>query len=111
DAELAREAERVQASFNRRFWRPKHGYLFDVVDGEHGDDASVRPNQLFAISLPHPVLAREHWRPVVDLVRDRMLIRRGVRTLAPGDPRYRGLHAGDVHRRDAAYHNGTAWPW
>jgi predicted glycogen debranching enzyme len=114
DAALHQAADRVRDSFNRRFWCEARGHLFDVVDGEEGpdgDDASLRPNQLFAFSLPHPVLARERWRPVLEVVRRALWTPRGLRTLAPADARYRGLHAGDVSTRDAAYHNGTVWPW
>lgn len=111
DYRLDNEADRVAHSFNRRFWSEAHGHLYDVVDGEQGDDASLRPNQLFAFSLPHPVLARERWKPVLEAVRGALWTPRGLRTLAPSDPRYRGRHAGDVATRDAAYHNGTVWPW
>ncbi|MBS2026401.1 MAG: glycogen debranching enzyme family protein [Deltaproteobacteria bacterium] len=111
DHALLRESERVRASFNERFWCELRGHLFDVVDGEQGDDASLRPNQLFALSLPEPVLARERWLAVLEAVRDALLTPFGLRTLAPSDERYRGTYAGDVRARDAAYHNGTVWPW
>ena len=111
DDALLSESERVRASFNRRFWCEARGHLFDVVDGESGDDASLRPNQLFALSLPEPVLARERWPAVLDAVRKSLLTPFGLRTLAPSDERYRGTYAGDVRARDAAYHNGTVWPW
>jgi len=108
---FAREAARVQKSFNSRFWCAARGHLFDVVDGEHGDDVSLRPNQLFAISLPHPVLERARWRNVLEAVRGALLTPYGLRTLSPDDARYRGQHGGDVLARDAAYHQGTVWPW
>ena len=108
---LAEHAERVRAAFNRRFWYAAGGYLYDVVDGEQGDDAACRPNQVFAISLPHPVLDGERWRPVLGVVRERLLTPFGLRSLAPGHPDYKPKYFGDLRSRDAAYHQGTVWPW
>jgi predicted glycogen debranching enzyme len=104
-------AERARESFNRRFWNPGTGYLFDVVDGENGDDPLCRPNQLFAISLDHPVLNEEHWQAVVDVATSRLLTPVGLRSLAPGEPNYRAHYDGDLHARDAAYHQGSVWGW
>src|SRR5262249_44155730 len=73
-------ADQASDSFERRFWNPETGYLFDVVDGDQGDDPACRPNQLFAISLPHPVLAREHWDSVVDVVERELLTPVGLRS-------------------------------
>jgi len=87
------------------------GYLYDIVDGENGDNAQCRPNQIFAISLDHPVLEREHWRSVLDVVRKRLLTPVGLRSLAPGDPEYKERYYGDLRARDAAYHQGTVWAW
>jgi glycogen debranching enzyme len=104
-------AERARESFNRRFWYAKGGYLYDVVDGEQGDDAACRPNQLLAISPKHPVLEERYWKPVLDIVEERLLTPFGLRTLAPGHPDYRSQYFGDRRARDAAYHQGTVWPW
>jgi predicted glycogen debranching enzyme len=104
-------AERVRASFNRRFWYAKGGYLYDVVDGENGDDAACRPNQLFAFSLDHPVLERARWEPVVRTVEKRLLTPVGLRTLSEDHPEYKRVYFGDLRARDAAYHQGTVWPW
>ena len=71
--DIAARAERVRRSFNRRFWYDKGGYLYDIVDGENGDDPSFRPNQIIAVSLDHPVLDEERWHRVVDLVRERLV--------------------------------------
>ena len=71
--DIAARAEQARRSFNRRFWYDKGGYLYDIVDGETGDDPSFRPNQIMAISLDHPVLDEERWRPVVDAVREKLL--------------------------------------
>ena len=108
---LAEHADRVRASFNRRFWYAAGGYLYDVIDGEQGDDPACRPNQIFALALRHPVLARERWQPVFETVRQRLLTPVGLRSLAPGDPQYRPTYDGDLRARDAAYHQGTVWPW
>jgi predicted glycogen debranching enzyme len=107
----AEAAELVRASFNARFWYAAGSYLYDVVDGESGDDASCRPNQIFAISLPHPVLEPNRWRPVVDVVRSKLLTPVGLRSLSSDHPSYRAQYYGDLRARDAAYHQGTVWAW
>jgi len=105
-------ADRVRDSFNARFWYGDGGYLYDVVDDERGgNDAKLRPNQVLAISLPHPVLARERWEQVMRIVRDKLLTPVGLRSLAPGDPEYKAKYFGNLRARDAAYHQGTVWAW
>jgi len=104
-------AARLRETFNRRFWYDEGQHLYDVVDGEGGDDAACRPNQIMAISLPHPVLDDSRWAPVLEVVRSRLLTPFGLRTLAPGHPQYRPKYYGDLRSRDAAYHQGTVWPW
>jgi predicted glycogen debranching enzyme len=111
ELDLASRARRVHDAFNARFWSRAHGHLYDVVDGEAGDDGACRPNQVFAIALDHPVLAREHWEPVLTVVRDRLLTPVGLRSLAPGHPDYKSRYYGDLRSRDAAYHQGTVWGW
>ncbi len=101
----------VRESFNRRFWHERAGHLLDVVDGENGDDTACRPNQVVAISLTHPVLASRYWRPVLRIVRDELLTPFGLRTLSPKHPAYQPKYYGDLRSRDAAYHQGTVWPW
>ncbi len=108
---LSRHAERAYRSFNARFWYEAGGYLYDVVDGEKGDDPACRPNQVFAISLPHPILARERWSPVMETVRQRLLTPVGLRSLAPDHADYQRYYDGDLRSRDAAYHQGTVWAW
>jgi predicted glycogen debranching enzyme len=110
-AGYAQLAEQVRASFNRRFWNSRTGSLFDVVDGENGDDPACRPNQIFAVSLPHPVLDETLWEPVLKVVRERLLTPVGLRSLAPGEPDYKPTYHGDLRTRDAAYHQGTVWAW
>ena len=104
-------AEQARSSFNERFWSDSLGYLYDVVDGEHGDSTHCRPNQIFAISLDHPVLDRSRWQAVLDVVKQRLLTPVGLRSLAPGDPDYKERYYGDLRARDAAYHQGTVWAW
>jgi predicted glycogen debranching enzyme len=110
-ATLAQHAARAHDSFNRRFWYERGGYLYDIVDGEEGADDACRPNQILAISLDHPVLDSAYWRPVVDTVSARLLTPVGLRSLAPGHPDYQPRYWGDIHARDAAYHQGTVWGW
>lgn len=103
-------ANLTRFSFNAVFWNADAGCLYDVVENGRRD-ASVRPNQLFAIALPHPVLERRHWRSVVDRVRSDLLTPFGLRTLSPADPNYVGRYEGPPASRDAAYHQGTVWAW
>jgi predicted glycogen debranching enzyme len=104
-------AEQAEDSFHRRYWFDGGGYLFDVVDGEAGNDSSLRPNQIFSLSLRFPILREERWRPIVDIVGEKLLTPYGLRTLGPGHPDYKATYAGDLRARDAAYHQGTVWPW
>jgi glycogen debranching enzyme len=104
-------AEEVAREFAARFWNERVGHLNDVVDGTEGDDASLRPNQIFAVSLPYPILDEGRARRVVDAVKRDLLTPYGLRTLSPHDPRYRGRYEGDQRARDGAYHQGTVWPW
>ena len=104
-------AARVQTSFNDRFRTARHPHLLDVIDGPGGDDASLRPNQVFALSLTHPVLDPGHWRDVLDAIERELLTPVGLRTLARGGAGYRPRYAGSLRERDAAYHQGTVWPW
>jgi hypothetical protein len=109
--EFAAHADQTRASFNRRFWHAAGGYLYDVVDGENGDDAAFRPNQIFALALEHPVLDREYWEAVVTAVHAKLVTPVGLRSLAPGEPDYKPRYFGDLRARDAAYHQGTVWAW
>ncbi|MBI2943456.1 MAG: glycogen debranching enzyme family protein [Candidatus Wallbacteria bacterium] len=113
-SKYAELADLVARSFREKFWLQDRGWCADVVDDpDHGGrtDASLRPNQLFAASLPHPLLGPGEARRMVDTVRARLLTPRGLRTLAPNDPRYVPHYEGGPRSRDAAYHMGIAWPW
>ena len=109
--DLATHAARARDAFNARFWYDEGGYLYDVVDGDAGDDTACRPNQVFAISLDHPVLIETRWGAVMDIVRSRLLTPVGLRSLARGHPDYKAKYYGDLRSRDAAYHQGTVWGW
>lgn len=104
--------ERASASF-KRFWNQERCCLFDVIDVNGGTerDASLRPNQIFAVSLPYSVLPAEHMQAVVDCCARELLTSHGLRSLSPRDPAYIGRYTGDPGQRDAAYHQGTVWSW
>jgi predicted glycogen debranching enzyme len=104
-------AEKTAASFNERFWFEGGNYLYDVVDGEAGNDSACRPNQLISFSLKYPVLDKKYWRPVLDTVEEKLVTPVGLRSLAPDHPSYKAQYFGDLRARDAAYHQGTVWPW
>jgi len=103
--------EQASESFARRFPRPGGDGLYDLVDGPGGDDSSLRPNQLLAVSLAGSALDAATARAVVDVCSRELLTPLGLRSLAPDDPRYRPHHRGNPAERDAAYHQGTVWPW
>ncbi len=105
--EMARRATR---SFDEQFWNEAAGCLFDVVDGDERD-ASIRPNQVFAVSLRHPLAGGDRAKRILAVVERELLTPFGLRSLAPGDPRYRGRYEGGVLERDGAYHQGTVWAW
>ncbi len=109
--QYTRYAERVRASFRARFTRPDHAGLADVVDGPSGDDLTLRPNQIFAVSLPFPLIEGPDAAAVVDIVGRRLLTTYGLRSLDPAHPDYRGIYGGDQYQRDTAYHQGPVWTW
>jgi predicted glycogen debranching enzyme len=117
DAETAQRyaehAERARNSFNERFWFEEGGYLYDVVDVDAGTsrDSACRPNQLFAISLDHPVLDQARWQSVVAVAEKELVTPVGLRSLSPNHPDYKPIYAGDLRSRDGAYHQGTVWAW
>lgn len=107
---LACRAETVEAAFNELFWDERLGYLYDHVS-HAGVNRQIRPNQLFALSLPFPLLSPERGERVLQCVERELLTPRGLRTLSPKDPEYRGRYDGDPLSRDSSYHQGTVWPW
>jgi predicted glycogen debranching enzyme len=113
DAGLRRYSEMsasARRSFEPLFWNESAGCLYDVVDGDYRD-AGIRPNHVFAVSLPNSMLSQERARSVVSAIEHHLLTPFGLRSLAPGDPHYRGRYEGDPRSRDSAYHQGTVWPW
>ena len=109
-AHYATLAERAQSRFQEIFWNEEAGCLYDVVS-DAGPDRSIRPNQIFAISLPHPILDQHLALRVLEVVEWELLTPYGLRTLSPRDSNYRGRCCGDPQSRDGAYHQGTVWPW
>ncbi len=109
--EASRQINAMRKSFFDHFWVKRDGgYLGDVWrDGAL--DQSIRPNQILAVGLPYPVLAEQYRPNVVECVRNRLLTPYGLRTLAPADPAFKGRYEGGPAERDAAYHQGTVWPW
>ena len=103
-------AEKTRTSFEPQFWNPHTGCLYDVINGEARDE-SIRPNQIFAVSLHHRMLLAEKEKQIVDVVTRELLTPLGLRTLSPHDPSYHPRYEGDVRQRDSAYHQGTVWPW
>ena len=118
-AEFARLAAAVQSQFEQAFWFEAGGYLYDVIDGNEGApdasgrrrDASLRPNQIFALSLPHTLLGAQKARRVLEVCAAELWTPLGLRSLAPRDHRYQGHYGGDPLERDRAYHQGTVWSW
>ncbi|MEO8214074.1 MAG: amylo-alpha-1,6-glucosidase [Myxococcales bacterium] len=107
-----RMAETTRESFNRLFWNDARGWLFDLVDTpDGGRDPALRPNQIFAVSLPHPVLDPRRWKSVVDRVNEALVTTCGLRSLSPDHPDFKPNYHGDLRTRDAAYHQGTVWSW
>jgi predicted glycogen debranching enzyme len=100
----------IKLSFNRQFWNAEGGYLYDVIDTDR-KDASIRPNQVIALSLPHSMLSSDRARSLLAVVERELLTPYGLRTLAPSDPRYQGKYQGSPAERDTVYHRGTVWPW
>ena len=101
-------ANQVKESFNAKFWDSSNQCLFDVVDGDEPDD-HIRPNQIYAVSLPFSLLPEEQEKAVVALVEKELFVGCGLRSLAPDHPDYHGIYCGALAKRDAAYHQGTAW--
>ena len=103
-------ADNARASFNQSFWNEQAGCLYDVINGETRD-ASIRPNQVIAISLTNTIITQERAVRILSVIERDLLTPRGLRTLAPSDPNYIGRYEGGPATRDGAYHQGTVWPW
>ena len=102
--------DRTQSGF-ARFWNPVGNCCYDVIDGPNGNDDSLRPNQILAVSLTHSPLDMVQQKAVIDAAAHHLLTSHGLRSLAPQDPLYAGHYGGDPQQRDSVYHQGTVWGW
>jgi predicted glycogen debranching enzyme len=107
---LRKLADQVAGSFVKAFWNGERGYLYDVIQGDFRDP-SIRPNQIFAVSLPYTPLDKAQQKSVFDVVTQHLLTPYGLRSLSPKDEKYCGKYTGNPWQRDCAYHQGTVWPW
>ncbi len=110
-AQCRQDRARATASFRDRFWYRTGGYLLDVVDGPTGDDASLRPNQIYAVALDDQLVTESQAKHMLQLMKERLLTPVGLRTLAPEDIRFCASYEGGLSERDGAYHQGTVWPF
>ena len=101
----------IKQSFLDLFWSEKLGYLADYVNDEEGANTFVRPNMVIAASLPYSMLDCEKMKKVMDVADQYLVTPRGLRTLSPSNPKYKGIYLGNQEERDNAYHQGTVWPW
>lgn len=106
----AQTKKKTAASFEAAFWNTDTNCLYDVLDGEN-KDGSVRPNQIFALSLPNRMLSREREQSILQVVHDELVTPYGLQSLSRQDSAYAGHYGGDPHERDGAYHQGTVWGW
>ena len=115
DRKFVRENENLPAlisnSFHDLFCDHHKGYLADYVNDDEGKNYFVRPNMVIAVSLPYSMLTKDEMKRVLDVADKELVTPRGLRTLSPGNPLYKGTYHGNQEERDNAYHNGTVWPW
>ncbi|EAZ79483.1 amylo-alpha-1,6-glucosidase [Algoriphagus machipongonensis] len=110
DESMLSHAAQTKETFEKEFWSEEHGYLADYISGDK-KDWSVRPNMVFATSLPYTMLSEGQKDQVLEIVKSKLLTTRGLRSLSPDDYAYKGYYFGDQISRDEAYHNGTVWTW
>ena len=110
ETDYGTKAERVHNTFNKQFWNEESGCLYDLVTPQ-GPDPAIRPNQLFALSLPFPLIEGDRARRTIAVADEHLLTPRGLRSLSPQDPAYRPHYHGDPWSRDGAYHQGIVWGW
>lgn len=101
----------IKESFIKLFWDDNLGYIADYVNDEEGVNTFIRPNMVIAVSLPYSMLNAEQMKKVLDVADRQLVTPRGLRTLSPRNPHYKGIYVGNQEQRDSAYHQGTAWPW
>jgi len=105
-----KKSKATKKSFNKQFWNEKGNYLFDYINNDY-KDPSVRPNQLFALSLPFPLITKVKGKKIMNLIEKELLTPYGLRSLSPVDPNYKMVYQGNQYSRDGAYHQGTVWSW
>lgn len=103
-------AKSFPATFKETFWSKEIGYLADFVNGDY-KNFQVRPNMMIAVSLPHVPISEKIRQLVLKKTCEELLTEKGIRTLSPNDPEYKGHYQGNQKERDSAYHQGTCWPW
>src|SRR5690606_21831561 len=101
---------KIKENFEQEFWSEEHGHLADFINGEE-KDWSIRPNMIFATSLPYVMINEEQCGQILETAKSKLLTTRGMRSLSPDDLAYKGYYHGDQVSRDEAYHNGTVWVW
>jgi len=112
DASLVNmSAEKARKSFGERFWYSEGKYLYDVIEENNNPDATLRPNQLLALSLPYPIFDDERATDVLQMIKTKLYTPVGLRSLSPDDKRYVGHYGGEAFTRDSCYHQGTVWSW
>jgi predicted glycogen debranching enzyme len=115
DRKFVREYEKlpdlIKRSFLEMFWDEQKGYLADYVNDREGRNMFPRPNMVIAVSLPYSMLEKDQMKMVLDVADKELVTVRGLRTLSPRNPMYRGVCRGNQEERDSAYHQGTVWPW
>jgi predicted glycogen debranching enzyme len=109
--DILEKAERAKKSFEEKFWFEEGNYLIDVIDPNGKPDSSLRPNQVFALSLPFHLIDGKKAKSVMNILRTKLYTPVGLRSLSPDDPRYKGHYGGNAFLRDSAYHQGPVWSW
>ena len=107
-SDYATLAEQVKESFQKKFWNADTNCLFDVI-GDDAPDPTIRPNQIYAVSLPYTMLSQEQNQAIVDVVLEKLYVGCGLRSLDPSHVDYHPIYLGALAKRDAAYRQGTAW--
>ena len=108
---ILEKAEQAKKSFSEKYWYAEGNYLYDNIDESGTPDASIRPNQVFALSLPFHLIEGEKAKAVMNILKSKLYTPVGLRSLSPDDPNYRGNYGGNTFLRDGAYHQGTVWSW
>jgi glycogen debranching enzyme len=108
---ILEKAEQAKKSFIEKFWNSEGNCLIDNIDENGNGDQSLRPNQIFALCLPFPLIEGEKTKAILDIIRTKLLTPTGLRSLSPDDPKYKGNYGGNPLKRDSAYHQGTVWSW